>query len=272
MNWKNSIRIFKKDWKLSVRKKEILLPMLILPLAFAVLMPILMLSFVLMDPSEFFSDFPFADLQQLIDLLNIPASYSDVLIAAMLMIRMMVLPFFLFVPGILPTLIASDSFAGEKERKTMESLLLLPVTKTELIMGKTLASLVPSLVINLGVFLLLGVSINLMFLAELNGEILIFGDLTFLLSVLLIAPLLAFLNILVSTIVSSRTKDLKSAQSINGSLIVPIIAILFIQMFNPAFLSPISILIIAGILGGLDILLIDLAYRLLDTEKLILLL
>ena len=99
-----------------------------------------------------------------------------------------------------------------------------------------------------------------------------FGDLTFLLSVSILAPLLAFLNILISTIVSSRAKDLKSAQSIAGALITPVLVLVFVQMFNPVFLSPISVLIFSGILFGLNIIFIDIANKLLNPEKLILML
>ncbi|MEJ2278050.1 MAG: hypothetical protein P8Y70_09940, partial [Candidatus Lokiarchaeota archaeon] len=60
----------------------------------------------------------------------------------------------------------------------------------------------------------------------------------------------------------------KSAQSISGSLIVPVMAIFFVQMFNPLFLTPLVILVISGILGGLCVLLIYVANRVLDIEKL----
>ena len=109
-----------------------------------------------------------------------------------------------------------------------------------------------------------------MFLQHLEGNILIFTDLGDVLVGFLLGPLLGFLNIQISVIISSRSKDLKSAQGISGSLITPVMAVFFVQMFNPAFLSPIMVLIISSILGGLCLILVRIANRLLDIEKLIL--
>ncbi|TFF87710.1 MAG: ABC transporter permease [Promethearchaeota archaeon] len=266
LNFKNSFRIMNKDWSENIKIKEIFLPIIFLPIIFTIGMPILMLIGVLFDPAEYTSAFSYFPLE----LLNIPPYYNDYLRAASLMIKMLIMPFFLLIPGLLPSVIASDSFAGEKERKTMESLLLLPISKSELIIGKVLTSFIPSVIVNFICFLMNGLTVNLMLLPHLEGNILLFSDVTFLLMVSILAPILAFLNILIAIIISSRSKNLKSAQSINGALVLPIISVLFIQMFNPAFLSPLSVLIISLIIGGISIFFIDLANRLLDVEKLIL--
>jgi ABC-type transport system involved in multi-copper enzyme maturation permease subunit len=267
MSFKNSLRIMNKDWKENIKIKEIFLPIIFLPLIFTIALPIMMLIGVIIDPSEYSEAFAYIPLE----LLNIPSHYNEYLQAASLMIKIMIMPFFLLIPGLIPTVIASDSFAGEKERKTMESLILLPLSKSELIIGKVLTSFVPSIIINFICFGINGFVVNMLLLPFLEGNILIFLDSSFLLIVCLMSPILAFLNILISTIISSRSRSLKNAQSINGALVVPILSFLFIQMFNPTFLSPISIIIISLILGGVSLLFIDLGNRLLDIEKLILL-
>jgi len=268
MNFQNSKRILLKDWKTTVRSKEILLTMTLLPILFTIGVPILMMIGIVIDPEGFIEEFPGADI--LITLLNIPSSYNQYLVAAEVMIKLMILPFFLFIPAMLPAIIAADSFAGEKERKTMESIALLPISKTELILGKVLVSLIPSVLISFACFAGMGVIVNLMLLEHLEGNILIFSDPAFLLTVFLMSPLLAMVDIIVTTMISSRSKDLKSAQSISGALIGPVIAIMFVQMFNPSFLTPLMILILSGVLGGLCVLLIDVANKVLDIEKLVL--
>jgi ABC-type Na+ efflux pump permease subunit len=273
MELKNSIRILKKDWKVSVRNKEILFPMILLPVLFTIFLPVVMLIGVIAAPEEFSAGFGNIDIVQLIEtLLVIPSHYNDYLVGALIMIKLLILPMFLFIPGILPTVISSDSFAGEKERKTMESLALLPITKTELIIGKVLTSFIPSIIICFLCFVGTGVVINAMLFPYLEGNILFFTDLSVILVAFLLAPLLTLLNIQISVIISSRSKDLKSAQSIAGALITPTIAILFVQMFNPAFLSVPMILIISAILAIFCLIFVNIANRLLDLEKLILML
>ena len=243
--------------------------MIILPVIFTIVMPIVMLIGVIMDPEGMAAEFgKFAEFG--IPYLGIPENYNPVLTASMVMIKMIVLQMFLMIPGMIPVMIASDSFAGEKERKTMESIALLPISKIELILGKVLTAFVPSILITFACFGAMGLTVNLLLLEHLEGNILIFTDLTFLLVTFLLSPLLAYLNILVSTIISSRSKDLKSAQSISGALVAPALAVIFIQMFNPAFLSPIMIIVLSGVLLGLCLIFMDVANKVLDIEKLIL--
>ena len=264
----NCIRIMKKDWKGTIRTKELFFAIILFPILFTVVMPILMMIGVLFAPLEFAESF--GDINMYRQLLAIPEHYNIYLFGAVVMTKMMVLPMFLFVPGVMSSIISSDSFAGEKERKTMENLALLPITKTELIVGKVLTSFLPSFIITIGCFIGTGIIINLMFLQYLEGNILIFTDLGDVLVGFLLGPLLAFFNIQISVMISSRSKDLKSAQGVSGSLITPVLAVFFVQMFNPAFLSPMMVLIISGIMGFLCAILVKIANRLLDIEKLIL--
>jgi len=268
MNFTNSLLILKKDWKSSVQKKEILMPMIFLPVVFTILLPVLMMVGIIVAPEDYISSF--GDINVLRLILNIPANYNEYLVGAIMMLRMFLLPIFLIIPGLLPAIISSDSFAGEKERKTMESLALLPITKNELIVGKILVSFVPSMCITFACFIGIGLTVNLMFLSHLEGNILFFSDLSFIFVGFLLSPLLAFLNIQISVIISSRSKDLKSAQSISGALVTPVFALLFVQMFNPAFLTVPIIIILSGILTLLCLIFIKLATKLLNIEKLIL--
>jgi ABC-type Na+ efflux pump permease subunit len=57
-------------------------------------------------------------------------------------------------PIITASVLAADSFAGEKERKTAEALLLTPATNEELLVGKILASLIPAVLLTAIVFLI----------------------------------------------------------------------------------------------------------------------
>ena len=267
MEVKNSIRIMKKDWKTSVKRKEILAIMSIFPIIFTIFLPIIMLIGIIVDPSGFISEF--GDPTTLRALYNIPSQYNDALAGAIMIIKMFVLPFFLFIPGMMPIIISSDSFAGEKERKTMESVLLLPINKTELILGKVLASFIPSILISLACFFTLGIIINIMMLPYLESNILFYTDSSIMLTGLLLAPFWALLNIQISVIISSRAKDMKSAQSISGALITPVLGIMLVQIFNPSFINAGSILILTLLISLLWVFFIYIGNRLLDPEKLI---
>ena len=269
MDFQHSWNIYRKDWKTSVKRKEVLGVMIFLPVIMGIGMPILMLIGILVDPTGFLESFGDPDLLKI--LYNIPPHYNDALAAATIMMKMFVLPMFLFIPVLLPVIISSDSFAGEKERKTMESLLYLPITKTELLIGKVLASFLPSMIISLTIFFAMGIVVNIMFIPHLAGNLLLFGDPTAMLIGLLMSPSWALLNIQIGVIISSRARDLKSAQSIGGALITPVLGIFFIAIFSPTFLNIITVLIISGGLLILWIIFVYIGNRVLDPEKLIVL-
>ncbi|MGV9203485.1 MAG: ABC transporter permease subunit [Promethearchaeia archaeon] len=258
----------KKDMKVILRNKQISIPLIILPLIFTIGLPIFTMLGVIYDPEAFVS--AFGDIDQLKAQIYIPEEYNMYLSAAMIMSKMMILPYFLMIPTLICVIISSDSFAGEKERKTMETLALLPISKMELILGKVFTSFIPGFLLSVILFGVEGIIMNFMFLEYLEGNILLYTDVTWLLSVFLLIPALSLFNVLVSTMVSSRSKDFKSAQSITGALIVPVMILLFLQIFNPAFLSPLVSVIITVILLLLDIALAYWAKSVLDIEKLIL--
>jgi hypothetical protein len=85
----------------------------------------------------------------------------------------------------------------------------------------------------------------------------------------LLAPFWALMNIQISVIISSRAKDMKSAQSISGALITPVLGIMLIQIFNPSFINAISISILTLCIAFLWLFFIYISNRLLDPEKLI---
>jgi ABC-2 type transport system permease protein len=55
--------------------------------------------------------------------------------------------YFVLIPAILPSIIASYSFVGEKIEKSLEPLLATPTTDGELLLGKSLASFIPCMVV-----------------------------------------------------------------------------------------------------------------------------
>lgn len=268
IDFDNCIRIMKKDWKTILRNKEIVVAMLVLPIMFIVIFPIIMVYSALYSPNEFISSF--GNKEELMSSLNIPSHYNDYLVAVAISAKIFILPYFLFAPSMISIIISADSFAGEKERKTMESLALLPISKAELIIGKALAAFIPAILLSFLFFVILGVEINLLVLEHLDGNILIFTDLTWLLTVFMFIPVFITLNVLITIMTSSRAKSFKSAQSISGLLTTPLLFILFVQIFNPAFLSPLMIVILSAILAVLCLMILSLGDRWLNIEKLIL--
>jgi ABC-2 type transport system permease protein len=150
MKFANILAIARKDWIEVRQNKFAWMPILILPILFDVLLPlgiILLLTTIKMDPKTFLAD---ADLELFFRAM--PESIAQFLhpeqpiqFAITAILGYMLAPLFLMLPLMFSTTIAAESFAGERERKTMEALLYTPATDAELFLGKVMAAAVPSI-------------------------------------------------------------------------------------------------------------------------------
>ncbi len=143
-------------------------------------------------------------------------------------------PVFLTIPIFTASVIAADSFAGEKERKTSEVLLSMPVSNGELLFGKLLASFVPTMLLTLAMFAIYGSIVNVLAMSAFSAHIL--PTQTWLM-MLATSPFLAVATIAIVVFVSSHVKGIKEAQQISTLLVLPILLMPFISILGIANLS-----------------------------------
>ncbi len=143
-------------------------------------------------------------------------------------------PIFMTMPIITASVIAADSFAGEKERKTAEALLATPASNAELLLGKVLASLIPAVILTIAIFAIYGSITNYMSYSDFGRYV--FPNVAWYM-MLLNSPFLALTTIGLVVLVSARAKGIKEAQQISTLLVLPVLVIPFISVFDVASLS-----------------------------------
>lgn len=143
---------------------------------------------------------------------------------------------FLLMPMILPSIIAAYAIVGEKTNHTLEPLLATPVKTWELLAGKMLASLIPTMMLTwlAGAIFVAGVRAGAISERVFNA-IVSPGWLTVL---LLCAPLLALIAIAAMVAISSRVNDPRTAQQFSAWVVVPFLAVFFGQLAGVLVLSP----------------------------------
>lgn len=155
------------------------------------------------------------------------SGYSDIQKVAILPIKIIGLPFFLLIPLLMSGIITSDSFAGERERNTLEALLTAPIRNREILLGKILTPFAPSLLVTWVSFLLLtsGVSrlINPHFLSP------VFPDAIWIASIVLVVPLFLIGTVLAEILLSARASSVKAASAQNMLLAFPVLALMLMQ-------------------------------------------
>jgi ABC-type Na+ efflux pump permease subunit len=241
-----------KDLKSTFSSKKVWVPMVLVSLLLCTLLPVVLT--IIGTQTELFSK-ESADLKQTVD--NFIKGFPDHEIKDTVMalpnmgvqflylfLSFMIAPIFLLVSIINSMVTASNSFAGEKERKTLESLLFAPISVKELFLGKVLASFIPTMAITYLVYIIDIILLNLLTYSTFKE--LVFLSPTWLVLMLWVVPILVLFNILVNVLISAKVKTYQEAQQFAGLLVLPVIGLLVGQLSGLFFINPL-ILFILGI-------------------------
>lgn len=150
--------------------------------------------------------------------------------------------FLLLIPTMIAINFATFSIVDEKVSGSMEALLATPVRTWELLLGKTLSGAIPAVVMTWicgGIFVLVlkamgwGTLVNLV----LNPSWFLF--------LFLLTPAIAVLSFMLGVIGSSRAKDAKSAQNLVVVIILPVLALIGLQVTGMVWFTPLLTLALA---------------------------
>jgi ABC-type transport system involved in multi-copper enzyme maturation permease subunit len=263
-NWRAIRAIIRKDLRVALQSKAVLLPMIIVPVVLVVLLPALValvpLGLQTIDPAV--SQRESADLAELwaiapVALKEELAGYALEQAVIVFMLLYLFAPLYLIVPMMVSSVIAADSFAGEKERKTLEALVYSPTSDQELLLAKLLAAWLPGVAVALGAFVLYGVVVNLA-AWPLVGRI-FFPNAMWLLLAFWVAPATAALGLSITVMVSARVNTFQEAYQMGSLVVLPIIMLLIGQMSGAFYLHVGFVALLGLALWLLDALLFWLA-------------
>ncbi|MEM1985732.1 MAG: ABC transporter permease subunit [Nitrososphaeria archaeon] len=265
------VLVFKKDWIEVRRNWQVTLPIIIVPLMISVLLPVLLTTISHITGS---SGASLSDFENLIR--NMPAHVQErvkIMSEKQAMVYIMALyffaPFFLIIPLMASSVIASDSFAGEKERKTIEALLATPISDGELFLGKILVSFIPSMTVTIISFVIYSITFDILSYNMFNGELLL-PNIDWLLLIFCLAPAIALASIGLTVMISAKVKGFREAQQISAILLVPILALVFGQLSGAIFFGAQIIVLLTIIFGVIDLIIFKIGVRLFKREEVLL--
>ena len=155
-------------------------------------------------------------------------------------------PLFLIVPLMVASVLAADAFAGEKERKTLETLLHLPIPERDLFYAKVLGAFVPAVLISWVGFVAFAVVVNTTAWSVTHH--LIVPTRLWLVMIFWVAPAVAALGLGVMVRVSARAKSTQEANQLGGAVILPLIFLAVGQSTGLLLVTmPVAIAIGAGV-------------------------
>ncbi len=264
MNKINKALIY-KDIKDITSSKQVLIPMIIVPLIFVIILPTIVLLFL-----HFSSDAAktLKDFDSLIS--KLPQIYKTLTTEQMvltILTNYLFPSFFLLIPIMCSTLLGASSFVGEKEHKTMETLLYTPISIEELFKAKLLGVFIPTYVITLICSIIFGIIINIGGLLYFHN--LIFPNIKWVILILYLTPAVAILGLTFTILISAKSKTFQEAQQLAGLIVLPIILLAVGQITGILLLTNMVLIIIGTIILIIDYILLQKIAKNFTAENLI---
>ncbi|MEZ5166304.1 MAG: ABC transporter permease subunit [Acidimicrobiales bacterium] len=219
MDWSAIRAIIARDLTAVRRSKAVVIPMLTVPFLLMVVLPLVVgyaarraartgheIEFLRSLPSQLAD--PIAALPQDEQLLTLVLGY-------------LLAPLFLIVPLMVSAVLSADAFAGEKERRTMETLLHLPIADRDLFVAKFLTGFLPAVAISWIGFACFAVVANAVSWGIVDG--LIVPNALWLVVIFWVAPAIATLGLGIMVRVSARCRTTQEANQLGGAVILPLI-------------------------------------------------
>jgi ABC-2 type transport system permease protein len=200
--WKSWI-VATKDLSLFKKNKYILYSLIALPFLMGILLPVIAI-FSLQTEAASLTEVQLTATATL--LINLFTSY------------------FAIIAAVLPTILASYSFVGEKLEKSLEPLLATPTTDGELLFGKSLASFVPCVGATYIGALIFTIIIDAW--SAINLGALLVPNVYWAIVMGAVTPLVCVLSVEANVIISSRVNDIRAAQQLGAFVILPILLVM----------------------------------------------
>ncbi|HEX2883261.1 MAG TPA: ABC transporter permease subunit [Candidatus Limnocylindria bacterium] len=266
MNWRAIFAIVRRDLILVARARAVLVPLIVVPALFFVVFPVLAVLAVRAGGDML------AELEPLLEMLpaQVVASLGPGPLERQLVVYLLeyqFATFFLIVPLMVCAVIAADSFAGEKERKTLEGLLYTPTSDHELIGAKLLAPWLAALALSVGSYVVYAVLANAL-AADLVGRPVVLTPL-WLLVIGWLGPATGALAISVLVVVSAKVRGFQEAYQLGGALVLPVVALIVGQLAGLLVLDALLALVLGALVWALAAAVLLLASRGMDREGLL---
>ena len=258
--------IARRDLTVVARSRAVSLPILILPVVFFVVAPALLtlgaaaIGEDLAEFEELLAMMP-AALRE--DLAGLSPS-GQVIVWGL---EYVFATFFLIVPLMTSAVIAADSFAGEKERKTLEALVYTPTSDLDLFAGKFLAPWTAAIAVSTVGYVVFVI------VASITGGAIVGRPIAltprWLLFVLVLAPGVAAVAVGALVLVSARVRGFQEAYQLGGLVVLPLVAVLVGQLTGVLYFDLPAVAVTAGVVWLVAVGVLTAGYRSFRRERLL---
>jgi ABC-2 type transport system permease protein len=137
--------------------------------------------------------------------------------------------YLLAIPALAPGALAAYAIVGERQQGTLEPVLTTPIRREEIILGKVLAVLIPSVVVSYVVFALYLVLVAVFAHAGISSALIRGSDV---IAQLVFTPLIASWSIWIGIAISTRVSEIRVGQQLSMLASLPSVAVSTLMAFN----------------------------------------
>lgn len=263
MNLARILAVAEKDLRESAATSQVLLPITIVPLVFVLIYPVGLLVALrfpegALQLGDLLSRVPVGAIREIAGLT--PAGQIAYLATVYWFAG-----FFLIIPVMVASVLAANSFAGEKERHTVEGLLYTPLSDSELVIGKMAGVVAPAVAFSWVCFVVYAVIVNVLG-RPLVGRI-FFPTMNWAVLMLLVVPAASIFVTAIVVWVSARVRGYQEANSIAGAAVVPVLILVLGQATGVMLAGPALFGVLGLALAVADVFLVRWIVRTFDREK-----
>ncbi|MEM1270092.1 MAG: ABC transporter permease subunit [Bacteroidota bacterium] len=222
-----ALAIVRKDLKLLRRSRPVMISLISLPVILLVVLPATLVGFAVLAEVLGVQHDLDGILQSFSPEATAPLSgYTTSQKFVYVALTYFMAPLYLILPLLVSVVIAADSFAGEKERQTLEALLYTPTTDWELLLGKVVASWLPAVLVALFGFGFYSITANAVAWPVMKH--IFFPNSMWFVLVLWVAPAITGIGIGLTVLLSAWVEGFQEAYQLGNLVVMPMLA-LFIQ-------------------------------------------
>ncbi len=237
---KMQMALIKKDMQSIMLNKNFIILILLLPLLMTVVLPSVLILAVGLSPQDSES---FKQLSTLIPAGISSSEQQEYLIKLLLNNMLPIL--FLIIPIMTSLVMAASSFVGEKEKRTLETLLYCPLSLREIFSAKIISSFAVSQFVSLSSFVVMSIVIQTE-IWLITQSFMPLG-LNWLALLLLVSPAISLVAITMIVRGSAKAKSSEEAQQRSAFLILPVI-VLGVGQFSGLMMINVWLLLGIGVI------------------------
>ena len=223
--------LIRKEMRDVIRSGGFFTNYLLVPIMMAIIIPVAMVLVAA------FAEIDTAELSPFLEMLNVNlAEGTEKFTLVSVLINYMIPPLFLMIPIMIVTVVASASFTGEKERRTLETLLYTPMSLRRIFTAKIVTALLLGMMVTLISFAAMVIFVMIL-TGTLMGEVFV-PSAMWIIILLLVSPAVSWVGIIVQVRISAKAKTSEEAYQRGGILVLPLLLLMIGQISGFMVVGP----------------------------------